>query len=115
MQGPEQVTSTEPGTAGDTGRSQEKRGSHAAMVWLPQTIDGEATFRKFTESCKNMTTLMGKIAKLCNLEQNAPFRPHSDVQLLAVPKVAAGKKIIKRKLGWGGAHMAKGREVEKEP
>ena len=43
-----------------------------------------------------MTTVVGELAKLCNLEQNAPFRPHCDVQLLAKPKAVSGKKIIKK-------------------
>ena len=45
-------------------------------------MDGETAFIKFTKSCKNMTTVVEKLAKLCNLEQNAPFRPHCDVQRL---------------------------------
>lgn len=64
------------------------------MVLLQQTADGEVAFRKLNESYKNMTTIVGKFAKLGDLEQNAPFCPQGDVQLLAMPKVVAGKKII---------------------
>lgn len=81
------------------------------MVLLQWTIYGEAPFRKLTETYKTMTTIVGKFAKLCDLEQNASFCPHGDVQLLAMPKLVAGKKIIKNKFFW---HMKKGREVENE-
>lgn len=64
------------------------------MVSLQQTIDGEAAFKKFTEPYKNMNYHSRKV---CQIMQFAPFRPRSNVQLLAMPKAAAGKENTLKK------------------